>query len=202
MMAVKQIRVGPMQNFVYLLVDQGSREAMAIDSGFETDPIVEVAQREKMIVKYAVATHDHFDHVTTLRSLAKRLGAEVVAHEASGIDPDLRVRGGDELELGQARVRVIHTPGHTEDSICLYDGKNLFTGDTLFIGNCGRTDLPGGSPPKLYHSLHSTILALPPETLIYPGHDYGDVPSRSLGEERKTNPALLAKGLGAFLGVE
>jgi glyoxylase-like metal-dependent hydrolase (beta-lactamase superfamily II) len=199
---VKQIRVGPMQNFAYLLVDEGSREAMAIDSGWETDPIVEAAEREKMVVKYAVATHEHFDHVTTLRELADRLGAKVVAHEASGIDADLRVRGGDALELGQVRVEVIHTPGHTEDSICLFDGRNVFTGDTLFIGNCGRTDLPGGSVRKMYHSLHDTILALPPETLIYPGHDYGNAPYRSLGEERKTNPTLLANSLEEFTGVE
>ena len=202
MMTVKQIRVGPMQNFSYLLMDRDSGEAMAIDSGWETDPIVEAAEREKMIVKYAVATHHHFDHVKTLRELAERLGAEVVAHEASDIDADLLVRGGDALKLGLAKVEVIHTPGHTEDSICLFDGENLFTGDTLFIGNCGRTDLPGGSVQKMYHSLHDTILALPPETLIYPGHDYGDVPSRSLGEERKTNPTLMAKSLEEFIGVE
>ncbi len=202
MLTVKQIRVGPMQNFSYLLVDQGSREALAIDSGWETDPIVDAAEREKMIVKYAVATHDHFDHVKTLRELAERLGAKVVAHEASRIEADLRVKGGDTLELGQAKVEVIHTPGHSEGSICLFDGRNLFTGDTLFIGNCGRTDLPGGSVRKMYHSLHDTILALPPETLIYPGHDYGDTPYRTLGEERKTNPTLLARSLEEFVGVE
>ncbi len=202
MLTVKQIRVGPMQNLSYLLVDQGSREALAIDSGWETDPIVDAAEREKMIVKYAVATHDHFDHVKTLRELAERLGAKVVAHEASRIEADLRVKGGDTLELGQAKVEVIHTPGHSEGSICLFDGRNLFTGDTLFIGNCGRTDLPGGSVRKMYHSLHDTILALPPETLIYPGHDYGDTPYRTLGEERKTNPTLLAKSLEEFVGVE
>ncbi len=202
MLTVKQIRVGPMQNLSYLLVDQGSREALAIDSGWETDPIVDAAEREKMIVKYAVATHDHFDHVKTLRELAERLGAKVVAHEASRIEADLRVKGGDTLELGQAKVEVIHTPGHSEGSICLFDGRNLFTGDTLFIGNCGRTDLPGGSVRKMYHSLHDTILALPPETLIYPGHDYGDTPYRTLGEERKTNPTLLARSLEEFVGVE
>jgi len=202
MMTVKQIRVGPMQNFSYLLMDQESREAMAIDSGWETDPIVRAAEQERMTVKYAVATHDHFDHVNTLRELAERLGARVVAHEASRIEADLRVRGGDSLELGQAKVKVIHTPGHSEGSICLFDGRDLFTGDTLFIGNCGRTDLPGGSVRKLYHSLHDTILALPPETLIYPGHDYGDAPFRTLGEERKTNPTLVARSLEEFVGVE
>lgn len=202
MMTVNQIRVGPMQNFSYLLVDQASREAMAIDSGWETEPIVEAARLEKAAVGYVVATHGHFDHVQTIRELAKRLGAKVVAHKASEIDPEVRVKGGDVLKLGDASVEIVYTPGHTEDGICLFDGRNLFTGDTLFIGNCGRTDLPGGSVEKLYHSLHDTILALPPETVIYPGHDYGDVPSRRLGEERKTNPALLARSLREFVGVE
>jgi len=153
-------------------------------------------------VRYAVATHGHFDHVKTLRKLADQLGAKLVAHEASRLEADTLVKGGDELSIGETRVRVIYTPGHTEDSICLYDGKNLFTGDTLFIGNCGRTDLPGGSAEKLYHSLHDTILSLPPETVVYPGHDYGDVPFRDLGDERRTNPTLMARSLAEFLGVE
>jgi hydroxyacylglutathione hydrolase len=201
-MKVIQVHVGPMENFSYLLIDEKSREAMVIDSGWETESILSVVEKEKLRVKYVVATHRHFDHVKTIRDLAKQLGAPVVAHESSDIAPDRRVKSGDVLELGDTKVRVIHTPGHTEDSICLFDGSNLFTGDTLFIGNCGRTDLPGGSPRELYHSLHETILALPPGSVIYPGHDYGDVPHRSLGEERKTNPTLLAKSFEQFSGVE
>jgi hydroxyacylglutathione hydrolase len=199
---VEQIRVGPMQNFQYLLMDEESREAMAIDSGWETLPIVEAARRAGMKVKYVVATHGHFDHSETLRALATELGdASVVVHESSEVDHDLEVRGNDVLKLGNAGVKVLHTPGHTVDSICLFDGADLFTGDTLFIGNCGRTDLPGGSAKALYESLHGVIMALPRETTIYPGHDYGEVPSRSLGEEVKRNPTLLAKNLEEFIGL-
>jgi hydroxyacylglutathione hydrolase len=199
---VEQIRVGPMQNFQYLLKDEESRESMAIDSGWETAPIVEAARRAEMKVKYVVATHGHFDHSQTLRALAKELGdAAVVAHESSAIDHDLSVKGGDVLRLGKAEVRVLHTPGHTEDSICLYDSADLFTGDTLFIGNCGRTDLPGGSAKALYESLHGVIMALPRETMIYPGHDYGEAPARRLGEEMRTNPTLLARNLNEFIGL-
>jgi hydroxyacylglutathione hydrolase len=201
-MKVIQIRVGPMENFAYLLMDEESREAMAIDSGWETGPIVKAAQKEGMKVKYVVATHGHFDHVETIRELATKLGAKLVAYESSAIEPDLKVKGGDTLRLGSSVVEVIHTPGHTEDSISLFDGKDLFTGDTLFIGNCGRTDLPGGSAEKLFDSLHRVIMALPPETVIYPGHDYGEVPHRSIGEERKTNPTLLARNLREFTGVK
>jgi len=201
-MLVRQIRVGPMQNFAYLLMDRESREAMAIDSGWETGPILREAEKAGMVVKYAVATHGHFDHVKTLRELALKVGAKVVVHEASELEADLRVIDGDVLVLGKTAVRVIHTPGHTPDSICLFDGDDVFTGDTLFIGNCGRTDLPGGSAAQLFHSLHDVLMALPPGTEIYPGHDYGDVPSRSLGDEMKSNPTLLAKSLKEFVGVE
>jgi glyoxylase-like metal-dependent hydrolase (beta-lactamase superfamily II) len=106
------------------------------------------------------------------------------------------------LALGTEKVKVIYTPGHTQDSICLYDGVDLLTGDTLFIGNCGRTDLPGGSTEQLFESLHNIILKLPPSTRIYPGHDYGDVPSRKLGEEATLNPTLRVRSLGEFAGVE
>ena len=137
-----------MKNFDYLLMEESSGEAIAVDSGWETGPVVRVAQEGKMKVRYVVATHGHFDHVETLAELAGKLGAKTVAHESSELATDLRVRGGDTLALGTSVVKIIHTPGHTPDSICLFDGRNLFTGDTLFIGNCGRTDLPGGSTER------------------------------------------------------
>jgi hydroxyacylglutathione hydrolase len=93
---------------------------------------------------------------------------------------------------------VMHTPGHTEDSVCYYDGEHVFTGDTLFVGAWGRTDLPGGSVAKMFDSLHEVIMALPDTTVLYPGHDYGEVPSRTLGEEEAKNPALIAKSLAEF----
>ena len=113
----------------------------------------------------------------------------------------MRVRDGDVLELGKSGVRVIHTPGHTEDSVCYYDGSHLFTGDTLFIDYWGRTDLPGGSAARLFSSLHEIIMALPESTVIYPGHDYGEVPFRTLGEESRKNPALRARTVAEFRGM-
>ena len=197
-MKVYQIPVGSMQNFAYLVEDVRSREAMAIDSGWETEPIVKLASGEGMRVKYVCATHGHFDHVDTMDRLATQLGAATVAFEGSEVRPKLSVRDGDALKLGESEVKVIHTPGHTEDSVCYYDGSHLFTGDTLFIEAWGRTDLPGGSTAKLFSSLHDVIMHLPASTIIYPGHDYGEVPFRPLGEESRKNPALLAKTLADF----
>jgi hydroxyacylglutathione hydrolase len=201
-MIVSQIPVGPMQNFVYILSDEASLEALVVDSGWETSPLVTQARTAGLKVKFVVATHEHYDHVSTIGDLSEILGARVVAHETSPVDAAVRVRHGDDLPLGGKLVRVLHTPGHTMDSICLYDGKkNLFTGDTLFIGAWGRTDLPGGSPELLFRSLHDVILRLPPETVVYPGHDYGRVPFGALGEQAKTNPALRARSVREFLSL-
>lgn len=200
-MIVKQIAVGPMQNFVYLLGDELTREALVVDSGWETNSIVKQAEVQGLRVNFVVATHEHYDHVSTVAELAGRLGAQVVSHEVSPVPASVRVKHGDELFLGRVAVRVLHTPGHTRDSICLFDGENLFTGDTLFVDSWGRTDLPGGSAADLFRSLHEIILKLPPRTMIYPGHDYGEVPSRKLAEESEVNPALLARDLGEFLSL-
>jgi len=197
-MKVFQIPVGPMQNFAYLIADEKSREAMAVDSGWETEPITKLASSEGIRVKYVCATHGHYDHVTTMGRLASELGAATVAFEGSKVNPKVSVRDGDVLRLGESGVKVIHTPGHTEDSVCYYDGIHLFTGDTLFIEAWGRTDLPGGSAAKLFSSLHEVIMRLPENTVIYPGHDYGSVPFRTLGEESRKNPALRARTLAEF----
>jgi hydroxyacylglutathione hydrolase len=195
---VFQIPVGPMQNFAYIVEDEDSREAIAIDSGWETQPIVRVASSEGMDVKYVAATHGHFDHVKTIDQLAAELGAQTLAIETSEVNVEVRVSDGEVLKLGKNGVRVVHTPGHTEDSVCYYDGSDLFTGDTLFIGAWGRTDLPGGSAEKLYESLHRVIMRLPATTVIYPGHDYGDVPFRTLAQEEVKNEALRAKTFSKF----
>lgn len=201
-MIVRQIPVGPMQNFVYLLADESSKEGLVVDSGWETDPILKATAEEKVKVRYVVATHNHFDHVASLEELAEKLGAKVVAYENSPIPHDISVKDGDVLKLGNREIKVIHTPGHSEDGICLYDGENLFTGDTLFIGNCGRTDLAGGSPEELFNSLHNIILKLPPSTMIYPGHDYGEAPFRTLGKEAKLNAVLFVDSYEEFFGIE
>ena len=200
-MFVRQMKVGDEQNFVYLLVDGPSGEALAVDSGWGIESFVPVIRSEKLEVKYGVATHHHSDHAATLWQLGRTFDTKIVAYKGSPIPYDLGVDDGDTLKIGKKEVKILHTPGHTEDSICVYDGKHLFTGDTLLIGSCGRTDLLEGSPRKLYRSLHSVILRLPPDTVIYPGHDYGEVPFRKLSAEARLNPALLARSYREFKRV-
>jgi len=196
---VKQIPVGPMANFVYLVVDESSKEALLVDSGWETGPIVGAAKAAEARVRYAVATHGHFDHATTLGEAAKALGARVVAHENSAVDCDLRVKDGDVLMLGRSEVKVLYTPGHTEDSICLYDGKEVFTGDTLFVGTIGKFERTGLK--AIYDSLYHVLLGLPPSTEFYPGHNYGEVTHRTLARERTMNPFLNAGDFRTFASL-
>jgi len=200
-MSVRQMKVGDEQNFVYLLVDEPSGEAMAIDSGWEIDPIVAAIRTERLDLRYAVATHHHSDHTATLWQLARVFDAKLVAHRSSPISFDMGVDNGDALKIGETKATILHTAGHSEDSICIYDGKHLFTGDTLLVGSWGRTDFKGGSPKQMFRSLHSVILKLPPETIFYPGHDYGQVPYRKLSAEARVNPALLAKNYKEFLAL-
>ncbi len=188
-----------MQNFVYIVSDDASRKAVVVDSGWELGPVLEASKADGLSIDSIIATHEHFDHTKTLHELASRTGAEVVAHVKSPLKVDRRVEDGDVIQVGNSGLRVLYTPGHTEDSICLDDGEHLFTGDTLFIGACGRTDLPGGSAEKLFQSLHGKIMKLPPGLEVNPGHDYGEVPRRRLSEEALRNPALRAKNLESFL---
>ncbi|MBI3859995.1 MAG: MBL fold metallo-hydrolase [Thaumarchaeota archaeon] len=193
---VRQIPVGPMANFVYVLADGASGEALVVDSGWETGPILKVVAELRAKVKYVVASHEHFDHTSTLRELADATGAELVAHQASPLQCDRRVSDRETLKLGRNSVRVLHTPGHTPDSICLHDGLDLFSGDTLFVGTIGRFERSDAD--AIYSSLYETLLRLPDATMIYPGHDYGDVPFRTLGEEKRSNPYLMAGDIRRF----
>jgi hydroxyacylglutathione hydrolase len=197
-MIVRQMAVGPMANFVYLLIEQDTGEAMVVDSGWETAPIIKAVEDSKSSVRFVVSTHSHFDHSSTLGELAQALGAQVVAHGNSPVERDVTVNDKEELRLGKRRVRIIHTPGHTEDSICLYDDENLFTGDTLFVGTIGK--FTRESSTAMFESLRA-IMKLPDSTMIYPGHDYGEAPFRTLGEEKASNPFLLARDIRDFLSL-
>lgn len=186
-------------NFSYLVWDEDSLDAVAIDPGFNPERVVSVARKEGVKVRLAIATHHHADHSSGLLAMKKELGTEVAAHRSSPIEKDLGLEDGQEIAIGGLLVRVIHTPGHTTDGISVIIDGAVFTGDTLFVGECGRTDLPGGDSEALYRSLFGKLLKLPDGMKVYPGHDYGSRPSSTIGEERRTNYTLKDRTLEEFV---
>ncbi|RMG48514.1 MAG: MBL fold metallo-hydrolase [Acidobacteria bacterium] len=216
-------RVNPiaaqMVNFVYLIGDRQSGECLIVDPAWDVDGLLEIAERDGMTVVGALATHYHPDHVggdlfgfdvQGVARLLERVGVKVHVHreEADGLkkitglsESDLaRHDSGDILEIGQQRIEFIHTPGHTPGSQCfLVNGERLVSGDTLFVRGCGRVDLPGGDPEKMYESLTQKLAKLPDETILYPGHDYADKPTSTIGEEKQNNYYLRIKSLDEWL---
>ena len=213
---LKQMELGPMQNFVYLVGDREAGECVVVDAAWEIDTIVRTAEADGLRITGALVTHTHQDHVggsleacgmpgriPGVEELLERVPARVYVHKAEreflkGFGSDLvKVEAGTELTVGRLTVTFLHTPGHTPGSQCfLVDGR-LISGDTLFIGSCGRTDLPGGDPTEMHRSLTQRLARLPDETVLLPGHNYGG-PSSTIGDEKRQNP-LMRFALGEFL---
>ncbi len=158
--------------------------------------------REGLSLRYIIETHTHADHFSAARLLRQRLHVPIVMHRFGGAsDVDLRVDDGHQLVLGQLRLKVLHTPGHTRDSICLLLADRVLTGDTLLIGGTGRADLPTGDPEALYDSLFGKLLALPDETMVFPAHDYQDRGHSTIGEERMGNRRLQKREREDFVAL-
>ncbi len=188
-----------MANFTYIIGDEQSREAAVVDPHGDIDWVLAEAAREGLKVKLVLNTHGHWDHMAGNQELVRRTGARVAAHHLAPGAKDILLKDGDVLRLGGTEVRVLHTPGHTPESVCFLAGGALFTGDTLFIGECGRTDLPGGDSEAMYMSLLVKIRSLPDDLTVYPGHDYGPVPSATLGEEKGNNYTLQPRSKEEFV---
>ena len=186
-MKVHQIQVGNMQNFTYIVEDEDTSEAIIIDPSWDLIELEVIIKRNNLKIKYIVNTHHHFDHTLGNEAMIKSTGAKIIQHEASTLDHDISISEGDKIKFGNCELSVIHTPGHSKDSICLVGDGKIFSGDTLFVGNCGRVDLPGGSAKELYHSLFDILHNLEDDLVLFSGHNYGSIPTSTLGQEKKMN---------------
>lgn len=209
-MKLEQILVGNMAVFCYLVWCEDSKEALAIDPAGNEEQLADKINQLGLTLNYIVNTHGHGDHTSGNRRLKELTGAKIVMHEADdtlfrspeaiekykkmGLEAsppaDLTVADGDVITIGSVTVNVIHTPGHSPGGICLLCEGNLFSGDTLFVGGIGRTDLPGSNHQLFFQSLKEKLLTLPDETVVWPGHHYGPQPASTIGTEKIANPWL------------
>jgi glyoxylase-like metal-dependent hydrolase (beta-lactamase superfamily II) len=216
----KQLELGPMQNFVYFVGDPVTRSLAVVDPAWEVETILDEARRHDMEITHLLVTHFHPDHLggrmmgMSVRGaqdlLAAGVKAKVHIHKTEGpyvnrvtdlSASDLQmVEAGDVVNVGQVPVKFIHTPGHTPGSQCFLVGDALVSGDTLFIGSCGRVDLPGSDPKKLYESL-DTLGKLPDSTRLYPGHNYASAASSTIGEQKRRNPCMRFDNVQDFLAM-
>ncbi|HEU5336942.1 MAG TPA: MBL fold metallo-hydrolase [Terriglobales bacterium] len=202
------IPVGPLQCNCSVIGDEGTRQAMVIDPGDDVQNVLALVKRHGLTVKQIVVTHAHIDHVGGAMKLRQLTGAPILLNQndyallkmldaqaawvgmasPGSVEIDQPLAEGDKVHAGSLEATVLHTPGHTEGSVCLYfpAQQKLIAGDTLFAGSIGRTDLPGGSLDKIMKSLYQRVLALPDETIVVPGHG----PLTTIGEERESNPFL------------
>ena len=199
-MRVLQIPVGQMANFTYIIADERNGEAAIIDPSWDLEKIFEVLKKNKWKAKYVINTHSHFDHILGNEQIAEITGANIIQHENSQRSKHMSVSEGDIVNVGDIPIRILHTPGHSVDSICLIvDGHLVFTGDTLFVGNCGRVDLPGSNAREMYTSLLEKVAKLDESLVVYPGHDYGPSPTSKIGKEKMTNYVLRPRSMEEFL---
>src|SRR3972149_8867484 len=198
-MLFKQIKMRG-DNFSYIIADENTKEAAVVDPGFNAEDIKSLLDIENMKLLFVINTHDHIDHVLGDDELSLRFGAKTVAHRLSKTTTAVRVDEGDVIRVGSVSVKVIYTPGHSVDSICLLvDDKKLLTGDTLFVGSIGNTKLSGGDSKSMYDSLFNKLLNLGDDVEVYPGHDHGAKSSSTLGEEKRTNKALQSRSFAEFI---
>lgn len=207
-MDVKPMYLPQMANFCYRVGDTSTQTCAVIDPAFDAKKILRQAQDGGYTITHVINTHGHSDHTSANAALIEATGAQLCIHRADAEQvtkllsralsrlmggkgsprPTRLLEDSDIIEIGNSSLRVIHTPGHTPGSICLYGDGHLFTGDTLFVGAVGRTDLPGGSARQLLASIREKLYTLPPETRVWPGHDYGEAPVSTIEREMRTNP--------------
>ncbi|MFT3842556.1 MAG: MBL fold metallo-hydrolase [Myxococcaceae bacterium] len=207
MLYLRQLTLGPMKNFIYLIGAPDSKVATVVDPCWDARAIERQLEQDGRTLGAIWLSHHHYDHIGSVPELLQRHDVPVyVQQKEHDFSEDVRfgdavkkVGADEELTVGGLTMRCLHTPGHTPGSMCLLAQGALVSGDTVFVDHCGRCDFEGSSPEQMFDSLHRVLKALPDDTVLYPGHDYGAVPVSSLGRERKVNPYFLADTLQKFL---
>ncbi len=198
---IQTFRTGGDRNLGYLIADDVTGEALVIDPSYDPESIIHFAREHSLDIVYAFNTHDHHDHTNGNEAFERLTGVRPLKFGDCDPTTGRRVEHQATFPLGSLTVRILHTPGHTHDSICLVIDGAVFTGDTLFVGKVGGTDLEDGVRQE-YRSLHEKLLTLPPETKVYPGHDVGVSPTSTIGNERDTNPFLLRANAASFIELK
>jgi glyoxylase-like metal-dependent hydrolase (beta-lactamase superfamily II) len=196
-----QIDAGGDRNFCYLMADRDGGRAAIFDPAANPARYLPLIEKHRLAVAYIIATHGHGDHTCGIAEAKRLTGGEVVASSHSHIAADISVDDGDTLSVDCITLRFIHTPGHTDDSMCILGGRKLITGDTLFVGKVGGTDFGEGAR-KEYNSLHNKIMTLDDDVEVYPGHDYGAAPASTIQHEKETNPFILRDSFESFVDLK
>lgn len=208
-MLVTQIEVSQMMVFAYIVGCPTTYEGLIIDPADEADRIMEEVRKIGCTIRYIVNTHAHVDHIMGNETMKRLTDVPIIIHKddayqlthqppamfqmfGGGPSPpaDMTVEEGEVIQVGTIQLKVFHTPGHSPGGMCLYGNGAVFTGDTLFVGGVGRTDLPGGSWEVLQESIRRKLFVLPDDTIVYPGHNYGITPTSTIGKEKDYNPYL------------
>jgi glyoxylase-like metal-dependent hydrolase (beta-lactamase superfamily II) len=211
--------IGPMMNFVYLIGCAATREAAVVDPAWDAQRILDLARESGLNIRHILITHGHPDHTNALELLLEATDARIYIHAdeveymrevARGFgmstgfmttraDSIQTVSDSAKIRIGKLTVQCLHTPGHSPGSLCFLVENCLFSGDTLFVDACGRVDMPGGDPRKMWWSLNHTLRSLDDSTVIYPGHDYGGSPTSTIGEQKQANPYMNYDSVQQFI---
>lgn len=198
-MFFEQQLIGNMANFGYVIGDPRSKVAAVIDPSFDARILQKAANENGYKVSFIFDTHHHPDHVFDNERLANETGAKVAAHRLSNVRKDLVLEDGMIVTVGDLKVKVVHTPGHSPDSCCYIIEGRVFTGDCLFVGDCGRVDLPGSSVEAMYDSLFNKVRKMDDDLIVCPGHHYGAKRTSTIAEEKRTNYTLQPRPLEEFI---
>lgn len=205
-LVIKQFEIGPLNNFLYLVGDESTKEMALIDPAWDAPFLMREINNLGFTLTKVLLTHGHPDHVNGLPDVLNEhpdIPIYMSKHEAHFLTPDvpnlIQMNDGDTVNVGSLTFKTVHTPGHTPGGQCFIHDNNAIVGDTLFIDGCGRCDLPGGDPRVMYNTLYNIVMKWPDETILYTGHNYGPKITDTLAEQKKTNPYLQASSLDDFL---